>query len=193
VFVTRTARAPASGVSSRTHTSLSSASASRSDTKATNFPSGETRPCHSADASGVSRLGRPPPEALSTKSCQTPFGSRCENTIRSSRVHDGHRSSPAVVVTRRAAPPDAGAIQTSNSPFVSALKAIDLPSGDQLGSRSVTQSPGFGTSRAGFRPSGVIVHTASNQVTASRLPSGDQAASRTPVGPEAAGGSRFAA
>ena len=63
-----------------------------------------------------------------------------------------------------------------------ALNAIDLPSGDQAGSRSAAHPlAASATSRFASLPSGVIVQIASNQVTAMRLPSGDHAASRTPV------------
>src|SRR6185436_14313954 len=90
-------------------------------------------------------------------------------------------SSPALDVTRRACPPPAATIHTSNSPLVLALNAIDLPSGDHAGSRSAAHPCATGTSRFGSLPSGPIVQIASYQVAAIRLPSGDHAASRTPV------------
>jgi hypothetical protein len=114
-------------------------------------------------------------------SVHAPFGGRCENTMRPSDVHEGQRSSPAWDVNRRAAPPAAGAIHTSNDPLVLAAKAIDFPSGDHAGSRSAAHPCAAGTTRFGSFPSGVIVQIASNQVVANRLPSGDHAASRTPV------------
>src|SRR5579862_3211372 len=153
----------------------------RSERNAIDLPSGDTAPCHSAESSGVSLAGSPEPSAFTANNCHTPFGGRCEKTIRPSRVHDGHRSSPAIDVIRfGAAPGTAGVIHRSNSPLESAAYTMDLPSGDHAASRSEIHPAGFAISRFVSRPSGVIVYSASYHVTTRRLLSGDHAASRTP-------------
>src|SRR5690349_5370465 len=98
------------------HRSLSS-SESRSEMNATLVPSGETRgyvslSLVSVSASGACHVSDPDTGTDTNRSyCRlgSPFlpaggASRCANTIRPSAVHEGQRSSPAVVVTTMGPP-----------------------------------------------------------------------------------------
>ena len=102
------------------------------------LPSGETCPWRSSSSGGVGeeRPGRRPLPTTTRIKPPAPR-SRCENTMRPSRVQDGQRSSPSSVVSLpRVAAVRRTTTRSKPSPL-SAAKTIDLPSGDHAGSRSI--------------------------------------------------------
>src|SRR5687768_9559877 len=139
------------------HHKSTSSSESRSETNATLVPSGDTRGYVSLSVVSVSGNGAchasEPPTGESRNrsnwrlgSAGRPAGltSRCANTNRPSAVHDGHRSSPAIVVTATGVPAAMPFFNVTTKMLKpsprSAANASLLPSADQAGSRSIVEA-----------------------------------------------------
>ena len=149
------------------------------DTNATRLPSGDTRPATRRVVRRDFVGAAPDPSAATTNSCHAPFGARCENTMRPSRVHDGQRSSPGIdgdaPRPRRPWPARSRVELAVRARRERDRLAVRRPRGIALGGPALSAAV---TTRFASLPSGVIVQIASNQVDGEALAVGRPAALR---------------
>src|SRR5690348_10963245 len=105
-------------------------------TYATRVPSGENQASSARHIGSTS--GQPPSIPTVYSRSKSAYASRAErnSTFFPSGVHPSAMSGPGCHVSRRGSPPSAGTTNTSKFPSYSPVNAIQLPSGENIGSPS---------------------------------------------------------